>query len=600
MRVRFHIAVSLGFLTILVWVCSTPAYAGAQSKQTSNSLRAQAAMKAGQDADAKQDYAAAMAAYRQVIELDPANVEAHKRFIMASWNQAGVGVQKLLENPDYDKLERGELHGKARKALEKQKKRAFAEDKAGDDALLATYGRWISVHPKMAVFYWAKGYASVTREKPTEEEKLYQKSISLDPKFAPAYNSMARIEYGKGDYDKQSEYLKRAMDLDPSSPEATRAYAESFQFTDSPKFRQLAEQYAERFPKSSECTYLLWQLENTEPSGDRISLLERMRHQYVDNPVFTVGMDEPDVFTGLLEQSMADLFNIYAKDSPQKALDLAREVQKQKWADPSWKDAVAYQQNLINAVSLIAAAKYSDASALLQHQFAGDILKYYLDHTPVTLAIAQAQAGAGNTQKAFDTLAAAWIKTPDPELKAGLLKYGSQTGKNAEQVDSAVWQKWTSNAKEMKPFELESMDGKKKISLSDFRGRVTLVSFWFPLCGPCRSELPYFGETARKYKLKGFVILAINGVPEQNRLAPGVLKQYDIIGLKVPSNKWAERYDHVSGYPTNYLLDTQGRIMAHPDVRSVDALKRLEAQINALLAQSAKDKSANSERASSM
>jgi thiol-disulfide isomerase/thioredoxin len=569
--------------------------------QVAASVTVQSEMKAGEDADAKNDYAAAMDAYRKVIDIDPLNVDAHKRFITASINHADVGIEKFFDNPDYGKFERGELHGAAKKTIEAERKKAAAESKAGDNALLAAYDQWIAVHPKTAVFYWAKGYALGMVEKPTGQEELFQKAISLDPKFVPAYNSMAQFEYSKGDYAKQSDYLKRAMDLDPANPDAAEAYAESFRFTDPSQFRQLAEQFAKHFPRDSDVTYLLYQLQDADPvMADRILLLEDMRRSDVDKPVSTAGMDDPDALTNWLEESMADLFNLYAKDHPQKALDLAQEVQKQKWADPGWKDAVAYQQNLIKARDLIAAAKYSDASSLLQRQFSGFIVKYEIDHTPLNLVIAEAQAGSGNVQQAFDTLAAAWIKTPNAQLKAGLIKYGSRFGKNAAQVDDALWQKWTADAKEMKPFDLRKAGESGRVKLSDFRGRVVLVSFWFPLCGPCRAEMPYLDEIAKKYQSQGFAILAINGIPKQDPLAPTVLKNYDILGLQVPSNKWAAQYDHVHGYPTNYLLDSEGRIMAHPDVRTVDALKRLETQIDVLLAQSVKDKSAKSERASSM
>lgn len=571
------------------------------SAQAASDRSAEAQMKIGAAADAKQDYPAAMAAYRQAIEIDPENAHAQQHFVESCMNQANVRVRKLFENPDYSKFEHGQLHGHAKKAIEAERKKADAKAMAGQKALLATYDQWITAHPDVAGFYWGKGYALTLRDKTTGPEELFLKAISLDPKFAAAYTSMAQLEYGKGDYAKQREYLQRAMDLEPANADAASTYAQSLQFTDPPQFRQLAEQFAKRFPKNSNCTYLLYQLENTEPTtADRIEVLERMRRSYVDQPVSTVGMDEPDIFTGWLEEAMADLFNLYAPNSPQKALDLAHEMQKQKWADTGWEDAVAYQQNLINARGLIAAAKYSDAVALLRHQFGGWIVKYDLDHTPVQMALAEGQAGTGNVQQGFDTLATAWIKAPNPELKAGLLKYGAQLGKSAEQVNDALWQKWTADAKEMKPFELKNVTDGKKVKLSDFRGRVILVSFWFPLCGPCRGELPYLDEVAKKYKAQGFVILAINGIPEQNSLAPGVLKQYDVTGLKVPNDKWTNQYDHVRSFPTNYLLDPQGRIMAHPDVRSVDALNRFEAQIDALLSSGAKDKSTKSERASSM
>ena len=590
-RTSAWIAVAVGLCGFWVTQGSpTRAALSSANPQTATSVSVQSEMKAGEDANAKDDYAAAMAAYRKVIDIDPQNVDAHKRFITASINQADAYIEKVMDNPDYGKFERGELHGAAKKTIQTERKKANAESNAGDNALLATYDQWIAAHPRTAVFYWAKGYVFDMLDKTTGDEELFQKAISLDPKFVPAYNSMAQVEYNKGDYAKQSEYLKQVIGLDPANPEAARAYAESFRFTDPPQFRQLAEQFAKRFPRDSNVIYLLYQLQDAEPvMADRISLLERMRRSYVDKPLSTSGMDDPDAFTNWLETSMTDLFNLYAQDTPQKALDLAQEMQKRKWADPGWKDAVAYQQNLIKALALIAAAKYSDASALLQRQFSGWIVKYYIDHTPVNLALAEAQSGAGNLQQAFDTLAAAWIKAPNAELKVGLIKYGSRLGKNAVQVDDALWQKWTESAKEMKPFELRKVGDNTKVKLADFRGRVILVEFWFPLCGPCRFEMPYLSEVAKKYKSQGFAILAINGVPAQNRLAPGVLKNYDIIGLQVPSNKWADRYDHVHGYPTNYLLDAQGRIMAHPRVNDTHSLKAFETQLDVLLAHSAND-----------
>lgn len=565
------------------------------NNQSAIAVRVSAEMKTGESANAKQDYATAMNAYREAIGLDPQNADAHKHFIEASMNQANRRIAKLFQDPNYRKFERGELHGQAKKTVEMERKKANAERKTGNDALLATYDGWIAAHPRVAVFYWAKGYALTSLEKTTGEEELFQKAISLDPKFVPAYNSMADLEFSRGDYAKQREYLKHAMDLEPTNPEALRAYAETFQFSNPVEFRQLAENFASQFPQNSYCPYLLYQLENAEPAtADRIALLERIRRTYVDTPVSTAGMDEPDVFTNWIEESMADLFNLYALNSPRKALDLAQEMQKQKWADTGWKDAVVYQQNLTKALDLISATKYSEASALLQRQFGGFIVKYYLDRAPLVHALAEAQAGAGNVQQAFDTLAAAWIKSPNVELKAGLLKYGSRLGKNAQQVDAALWQKWTANAKQMKLFELKKAGEKGRIKLSDFRGRVVLVSFWFPLCGPCRQEMPYFGEVAKKYQSQGFVILAINGLPEQNSLAPGILKNYDIVGLKVSSDKWAKQYDNVQGYPTNYLIDAEGRIMAHPRVYSGETLQELETQINVLVAHSRTDKEVNS------
>lgn len=556
-----------------------------QSARATDTARVQAEIQIGRAAYAKQDYAAAAAAYRSAIEMDPQNADAHKQFIEASVEEALVGIVKLENNPDYEKLKRGKLHGRAKKAVEAERKRAKAHSKAGDDTLLATYDQWIAAHPKTAVFYWAKGYALSMLDKVSGPEPLFQKAISLDPEFVPAYNSMAQIEFLKGDYTRQREYLKHVTDLVPGNPEAAFALAETFQFSDPLEFRQLAENYTNRFPNDEDCPYLLYQVENAEPTkAERIAVLEAIRRNYLDNPISTATMDNPDVFTNSLEMAMLDLFNLYALNNPDDALDLAQEMQKEKWASEDWKPVVAYQQNLMKAETLIAAAKYSDAKAVLQRPVTGWFVERELDHTPENLAKAEALAADGNVQQAFETLSAAWIKAPDQRLKAALLNDGAKLGKTPEQVDKDIWQEWIANAKEMKPFKLTKMDEKKKVTLSDFRGKVVLVIFWFPFCGPCRTEIPYLDEVAKKYQSQGFVIVAINGMPAQDGYARGVLKNPRIIGLRVPSDTWAEKYDHVQSYPTNYLLDSQGRIMAHPDARSIDAVKKLEMQIDMLLA----------------
>lgn len=566
----------------------TYAALNSQDDQAAKKARVAADMKKGEDADAKQDYATSTAAYHDAIILDPSDADTHKHYVDAVMNQASAVLDKVRTNPDYSKLEHGQLHGQAKKTLDAAVKRAVAESKAINDSLLKSYDDWIAAHPQTAAVYWGKGYVLDSMEKTDSEEELFQKALSLDPKLVPAYNSMAQLEFARGDYARQKQYLKQVMDLDPNNADAAQAYAESFQFDDPVEFRKLAQQYATRFPNDNNCPYMLYQLENTEPTAeDRVSVLESMRRDYVDRPFSTVGMEEPGVFSGWLEDTMVDLFNLYAKDNPQKALDLAQEMQKREWADPDWKLAVEYQQNFLNASGLIAEGKYSEALALLQKTYSSYLVTNRIDHTQANLAAASALAGSGKVQEAFDALAADWIKSPNPELKGGLDKYGAKLEKSSAQIDDSLWQKWTANAKPMKSFELKSLDKTRKVKLSDFHGRVILVSFWFPLCSPCRGEMPYLNLVAKKFQPKGFEILAINGLPEQDNLAPGVLKNYDISGLLVPSKVWAKKYDNIQMYPTNFLLDGQGHILAHPYARNQEEMKMLETRIDAILAHTA-------------
>ncbi len=51
----------------------------------------------------------------------------------------------------------------------------------------------------------------------------------------------------------------------------------------------------------------------------------------------------------------------------------------------------------------------------------------------------------------------------------------------------------------------------RKVSLSDFKGKVVLVNVWATWCGPCREEMPSIEKLYRHFKdSTGFKILAVS------------------------------------------------------------------------------------------
>ena len=54
------------------------------------------------------------------------------------------------------------------------------------------------------------------------------------------------------------------------------------------------------------------------------------------------------------------------------------------------------------------------------------------------------------------------------------------------------------NEKELPPnFVVTDISG-NEVSLSDFRGKPTVVNFWASWCGPCKGEMPYFDAVYRR------------------------------------------------------------------------------------------------------
>ena len=102
---------------------------------------------------------------------------------------------------------------------------------------------------------------------------------------------------------------------------------------------------------------------------------------------------------------------------------------------------------------------------------------------------------------------------------------------------------------------------KGKTSLADFKGKIVLLTYWFPGCGPCRGEFPYFENVIKKFSKDKVSYIGINIVKEQDEYVVPFMKAstYSFTPLKGENDKQGNLV--AVGAPTNYLLDQDGRIM---------------------------------------
>lgn len=108
------------------------------------------------------------------------------------------------------------------------------------------------------------------------------------------------------------------------------------------------------------------------------------------------------------------------------------------------------------------------------------------------------------------------------------------------------------------------------VKLTDLRGKVVLLDFWAPWCGPCRYTLPMLSQWHASFKGKGLVILGATkyyGHGDQKRLTP----EEELVYLrdfrkrnKLPygfvvsdDNKNDFNYG-VFSIPTSFLIDRKG------------------------------------------
>lgn len=115
--------------------------------------------------------------------------------------------------------------------------------------------------------------------------------------------------------------------------------------------------------------------------------------------------------------------------------------------------------------------------------------------------------------------------------------------------------------------EAENIVGKdlqgQPLALDDHRGKVIVISFWFTGCGPCMGLIPTEQRLVETYKDHPFVLLGVCG----DETAEQARKTAAEHGINWPS--WFDgqggpivRDWNVRGWPTVYILDKQGRIVA--------------------------------------
>ncbi|GAB2565091.1 redoxin domain-containing protein [Spirosoma aerophilum] len=114
----------------------------------------------------------------------------------------------------------------------------------------------------------------------------------------------------------------------------------------------------------------------------------------------------------------------------------------------------------------------------------------------------------------------------------------------------------------------------RTVKFSAFKGKYTLLEFWSSGCVPCRAENPQMVELYKQYHAQGLEIVGISLDEDRERWKRAIeqdqLPWPQLSDLKGAFNKGALIYD-VAGLPTNFLIDSTGKIIGR-DLRR-DKLK---------------------------
>jgi len=103
-----------------------------------------------------------------------------------------------------------------------------------------------------------------------------------------------------------------------------------------------------------------------------------------------------------------------------------------------------------------------------------------------------------------------------------------------------------------------NIEGKKK-KISNYKGKPTVINFWYLHCPPCINEIPSFNVLSKKYGNK----LNILAISQDQKEDVKIFLSKHIFKAEIASDGEAfiDKYNLGSGYPFTLLLNKEGRII---------------------------------------
>ena len=138
---------------------------------------------------------------------------------------------------------------------------------------------------------------------------------------------------------------------------------------------------------------------------------------------------------------------------------------------------------------------------------------------------------------------------------------------------------------ESPPDELGVDRNKQEVRVSDYRGKIVVLTFWASWCGYCLKELPILENVQRKIGKERIAIVAINSDKDRSEYLAMRRRMKDFTMTMTEDRRdrsIAARYG-VTGYPHLVMLDKEGLVAFTHHGYSENSLPAIVGEINSLL-----------------
>ncbi|MGD0281143.1 MAG: TlpA disulfide reductase family protein [Dissulfurispiraceae bacterium] len=98
-----------------------------------------------------------------------------------------------------------------------------------------------------------------------------------------------------------------------------------------------------------------------------------------------------------------------------------------------------------------------------------------------------------------------------------------------------------------------------KVSLSAFRGSVTILNFWATWCGPCKAEMPSLNNLYLEFKDKGLAVVAVSIDTSEKPVLSFISQKKLAFPVLMDKNKEVYFDDYAGmGLPETFIIDRKG------------------------------------------